>query len=105
MLLNRPLTLRVANESDFAVAVGVLGLLALLAALLSPRPVLVSIAVILLFGAGWVANILGIFKINRGKWTLLVFSDGQLRLESNGKDTVGGVFEGQQWCTHWFAQA
>ena len=103
MLLNRPLTLRVANESDFAVAVGVLGLLALLAALLSPRPVLVSIAVILLFGAGWVANILGIFKINRGKWTLLVFSDGQLRLESNGKDTVGGVFEGQQWCTHWFA--
>jgi len=100
---NRPLTLRVANKSDFAVAVRVLGLLALLAALLSPRPVLTSIAIILLFGAGWGAYILGIFKIDRKKWTLLVFSDGQLRLESNGKDSVGGFFEGQQWCTHWLA--
>ena len=100
---NRPLTLRVANKADFAVVVRVLGLLALLASLLSPRPILMSIAIILLFGAGWVANILGFFKINEKKWTLLVFSDGQLRLESNGKDSVGGFFEGQQWCTHWFA--
>ena len=100
---NRSLTIRVANKSDFAVVVRVLGLLALLAALLSPRPVLMSIMIILLFGAGWGANILGFFKINRKKWTLLVFSDGQLRLESNGKDSVGGFFEGQQWCAHWFA--
>jgi hypothetical protein len=100
---SRPLTLRVANQGDFAIAFCVLGLLALFAALLSPWPVLMSIVMILLFGAGWGAYILGIFKINRKKWTLLVFPDGQLRLESNGKDSVGGVFEGQQWCTHSFA--
>ena len=100
---NRPLTLRVANKGDFAIAVRVLGLLAMLAALLSPWPVLMPIAMILLFGAGWGAYILGIFKVNRKKWTLLVFSDGQLRLKSNGRETVSGVFEGQQWCTHWFA--
>jgi len=85
------------------VAVRALGLLALLAAALSPQPVFMSMVVMVLISAGWGARILGFFKVNTENLTLFVFLDRQIRLESNCKDTVGGRLECQQWCTHWFA--
>ena len=103
MLLDTPLKLRVANQSDFAIAACLCSLLILLAALLSPQPVLMSILVILVCVAGWGAYILYFSKVNSGKLTLVVFSDGQIRLESKRKDPVGGVLKGQQWCTYQFA--
>ena len=53
--------------------------------------------------AGWGTYILRFSKVNSEKLTLVVFSDGQIRLESSCKDTVGGFLEGQQWCTYQFA--
>ena len=103
MLLNKPLKLKVANKNDFAVAACIGSLLVLLAALLSPQPVLMSIFVIIICLAGWGAYILRFSKVNSEKLTLVVFSDGQIRLESNRKDTVGGFLEGQQWCIYQFA--
>ena len=100
MLHNRPLRLQVANKSDCVIAVRILGLLVLFAAVLSPRPILMSIFVMALFGVGWGAYTLGFFKVNTEKLTVVLFLDGQIRLESDCKDPIGGVFVGQQWCTH-----
>jgi hypothetical protein len=103
MQQNRPLTLRVAKRRDFAAATRILGLLILLAALLSPQPVLMLILVFLLCGAGWGTHALGFHEINCQKRKLVVFPDGQIRLEFDCKNPAGGFLDGQQWCTHRFA--
>ena len=103
MLHNKPLKLSVANKGDFVVTACISSLLVLLAALLSPQPLLMSIFVILVCVAGWGTYILNFSKVKSEILTLVVFSDGQIRLESNCKDTVGGFLEGQQWCSYQFA--
>lgn len=100
---NNQLTLHIANNSESAIAVCLLGLLGMIASLLSAQPVFMSIFVIFLFGAGWCVWVSGLLKNRTRKLTLQVFPDGQLRLESSLKDRVRGKLEGQQWCTHWFA--
>ena len=103
MLLNRPVKLRVSNTNDFVLPVGLLNLLLVIAALISPYPVVLTLAVIAFAGMGWRASILEFSKSNNVKLTLVIFPDGRVRLESDQVDTIEGFLDGQQWSTSWFA--
>lgn len=103
MLLNQPIQLKVSTRRDFLLPVCVLYGLVVLAALLSPQPVLLTVIVVLFFAAGWRANTLGISKTNNTELTSIIFPDGRLRLESGRKVIFEGLLNGQQWCTRHFA--
>ena len=97
---NRPVTLKVANRKDFIVPLGIVFVLTVISALLSPQPFLLTILVLLLFGAGWLVYILDFHKVNDVKLILVIFPDGRVRLESNQETEIVGFLSGQQWCTH-----
>ena len=78
-------------------------LLLVVAALLSPYPMSLTLAAILFSGAMSISYILGISKSNNFKLTSVIFTHGKVRLESNGKEKDAGSLVGQQWCTRWFA--
>jgi len=99
MPYNRPITLKVAHRKDFVIPIGVLFLLIVVSAILSPQPVLLSILV-LLIGAGWFVYILYFAKVNDVKLILVIFPDGRVRLESDQGFEIVGNLSGQQWCTH-----
>jgi len=103
MLLNRPVILRISNTKDFLLPVSLLNLLLVIAALTSPYPVVLTLAVIVFAGIGWRASILELSKSNKVKLTLVIFPDGRVRLESDQADTIEGFLEGQQWSTSWLA--
>jgi len=100
---NQPIRLKVSNAGDLVFPLCFLHVLLVPVALLSPRPVLFTLAAILYIGAGWVALTLKKFKTNKVELTSVIFPDGQVRLESNREGQVAGFLDGQQWCTHWFA--
>jgi hypothetical protein len=97
-MYNRPLRLTVANTEQFALPLRALTILALLAAVLSPRPVFMTCFVIFLYGAGWLARILCISNVNDLELNTVIYPDGDLRLEYAGKDAIRARLEGQQWC-------
>jgi len=97
MSYNKPIRLTVASRRGFFVPAGLLLLLAVLAALLSPQPVLLTV---LIFATGWGIFTLGFSKVNEAKLILIIFADGRVDLESADKDTIEGFLGGQQWCTH-----
>ena len=103
MTYNRPIELTVADRRNFAVPVGFLLLLAVLAALLSPQPVLLTALMALILLAGWRRLTLEFSKVNEVKLILVIFADGRVRLESGHKAIIEGVLDGQQWCTHQLA--
>ena len=103
MLRNRPVILRVSKPNDFVPPVGLLNLLLVIAALISPYPVVLTLAVIVFASIGWRASILEFSKSNNVKLTLVIFPDGRVRLESDQADTIEGFLDGQQWSTSWFA--
>lgn len=100
---NRPIRLNVAHSEDFVFATRTLPVLVILAALLSPYPVLSTLIVLLLFGAMWTKRTLKISKPNSMELTSVIFPDGRVRLESDREGTTEGFLDGQQWSTHWFA--
>jgi hypothetical protein len=100
MLHNRPLNLTVATTGSFVGPLAMISLLALLAAALSPRPILLILLTSLLLVAAWGILILKICKVQAGKLTSVIFPDGKVRLQSNRRDTIGGFLVGQQWSTH-----
>ena len=100
MPYNRSLTLKVANRNDFAIPIGILFVLTIFSALLSPQAVLLTTLVLLLFGAGWLVYILDFTKVNNVKLILVVSPDGRVRLESGQASENIGFLSGQQWCTH-----
>lgn len=99
MLHNRPLNLTVATTGDFVAPLAIVSLLALFAAALSPRPILLILLMSLLLVAGWGVFILKFSKVQTGKLTSVIFPDGKVRLQSNLSDTIGGFVVGQQWST------
>ena len=103
MLLNRPVNLRVSNTNDCVLPLGLLNLLLVIAALISPYPVVLTLVVIVFAGIGWRASVLEFFKSNNVKLTLVIFPDGRVRLESDQADTIEGFLDDQQWSTSWFA--
>jgi len=103
MLRNRPVNLRVSNTNDFVLPVGLLNLLLVIAALISPYPVVLTLAVIVFSGIGWRASILEFSKSNNVKLTLVIFPDGRVRLESDQVDIIEGFLDCRQWSTNWFA--
>ena len=103
MLLNRPVILRISNTNDFLLPVSLLNLLLVIAALISPYPVVLTLAVIVFAGIGWRVSILELSKSNKVKLTLVIFPDGRVRLESDQADTIEGFLDGQQWSTSWLA--
>jgi len=93
------LTLRIAGKKDFAVLNRILFLLIILSALLSPQPILLTIFVISVTGAGWATGILCFSKVDVVELTLVIFTDGQVRLSSDCGNIYEGFLDGQQWCT------
>ena len=100
MPYNRSLTLKVANRKDFAIPIGILFVLTIVSALLSPQPAMLSTLVLLLFGVGWFVSILDLTKVNDVKFMLVISPDGRVRLESGQGSDITGYLSGQQWCTH-----
>jgi hypothetical protein len=100
MSYNRPIKLKVANRRDFIIPLGLLMVLAVLAALLSPQPVLMTVFTILILCAVWGTFTLGFSKVNEAKLILIIFADGWVDLEPAHEDTIEGFLDGQQWCTH-----
>lgn len=103
MPLNKPVKLKVSGKRDFVFPVSALYFLVVVAGLLSPFPVILTILAIVLFGAGWIPVILELSKSNKAELTSVIFTDGRVRLESDGKVTIEGFLVGQQWCTRWLA--
>ena len=103
MLRNRPVILRVSNTNDFVLPVGLLHLLLVIAALISPYPVVLTLAVFVFASIGWRASKLEFSKSNNVKLTLVIFPDGRVRLESDQLNTIEGFLGSGQWSTNWFA--
>jgi len=99
MVNNRSLTLSIAGKKDFAILNRILFLLVVLAAALSPQPVILTILAVLLIGAGWTSGILYFSKVNDLELILVIFADGRIRLSSSCGNIVEGFLDGQQWCT------
>lgn len=97
---SRPIELTVAGRRDFALPVGLLMWLAVLAAQLSPQPLLLTGVIALILLAGWGRFTLKFSKVNEVKLILVMFADGRVRLESGHEAIIEGVLDGQQWCTH-----
>lgn len=95
---NQPVRLKVSDTKNFVFVYVLLNLLVIVAALLSPYPLLLTVIVILVSGAGWLANILQSSKTNNVELISVIFADGRVRLESNREDTIEGFLDGQQWC-------
>ena len=100
MSYNKPISLTVANRRDFVIPVGLLMLLAVLSALLSSHPVLMTVFTVLILCAGWGTFALGFPNMNKAKLILIIFTDGRVELKSAHKDTIEVFLDGQQWCTH-----
>ena len=100
---NGPVRLRVAGIRILFLPVFLTSLLLVVAALFSPYPMSLTPWAILFSGAMCISYILKTSKANNFKLTLVIFTDGKVRLESNGKEIVAGSLVGQQWCTRWFA--
>jgi len=99
MPYNRPITLKVAHRKDFIIPIGLLFALIVVSAVLSPQPVLLTMSVLILFGAGWLLYILEFYKVNDVKLISVMLPDGRVRLESDQEPEIGGFLSGQQWCT------
>ena len=78
-------------------------LLVILAALLSPFPVLLTVVASLLFGAERTVHPLIFAKTNNVKLISVIFPDGRVRLEFDREETIEVFLDGQQWCTRWLA--
>ena len=97
------LRLDVASPRDITAVIFSLCGLALVAAFLGPRPLIMSLVAFIVCAAGWGAYILQIPKVEGRVTSLVVFADGRIRLESGSNDASGGTLEGQQWSTRYFA--
>ena len=100
MPYNRPITLKVAHRKDFIIPIGFLFALTIVSAVLSPQPVLLTMSVFILFGAGWLLYILNCHKISDINLISVILPDGRVRLESDQETEIVGILSGQQWCTH-----
>jgi hypothetical protein len=103
MLSNQPIRLIISNKRDFAPFIHLFYCLAVISALLSSHPVLVTVFMVLLCTAMWIYLILDFSKTNNIELISVIFSDGRVRLESNQEDTIEGFLDGQQWSTRWLA--
>jgi hypothetical protein len=100
MPYNQPITLKVAHRKDFIIPIGFLFALTIVSAVLSPQPVLLTMSVCIIFGAGWLLYILYFHKINDINSISVILPDGRVRLESDQEPEIVGFLSGQQWCTH-----
>ena len=99
MANRKPLTLSLAGKKDFVVLNRILFMLVLLSATLSPQPIALTILAVLFIGAGCVSSILCFSNVNSVELSLVVFADGQVKLNSSCGNVVEGFLDGQQWCT------
>jgi hypothetical protein len=98
-----PIRLNVSDRTDFFLPICALYLLVIVAALISPYPILLGLLAFLSFLAGWGKHILKLPKANNVKLTSVIFPDGRVQLESGQERVLAGFLNGQQWCTRHFA--
>jgi hypothetical protein len=100
MPYRQPIVLKVMTDAGFAGPARLLLLLVLFSALLSPYPLILIVAGLLLALVMWNQNILGFSKVNATELTLIIFPDGLVRLESRFGEGLDGFLGDQQWATH-----
>ena len=103
MPFNQPLTLKVADESVFAVPLLLVVILSMLSAVLSPYPVGLSLFIFLLCAAAWKFDILGIYNTNNADVISVIHPDGRVGVKSGHQDMFEGFLEDQNWCTRGLA--
>jgi hypothetical protein len=96
---SRKLKVKIAEYRDFSALIHVLMVLVLLACMLSPQPVLLSAIALLVFGGNWTPLANYFFRLNDRQLTLVIYSDGRVKLSSACKNVAEGNLYGQQWCT------
>ena len=99
MSFSKPLKFKVANSRDFHALFVILFLLVVLMLAADARPLLLTLALTLLSGAGFLVYILGIYKVDDVNLTSVIFPDGKVKLESAGKTKIEGFLSGDQWST------
>ena len=97
------LTLRVSTRKEFSYLEGLLFVFCLLSALLGPQPLILMLLTVVFFGAGRLILILDFFKVPDDQLTLILFPDGQVRLNSGCEIVCEGFLDGRQWCTQLLA--
>ena len=100
---NGTLRLKVAGRKDFLIPALVISALVLISALFSPQPLLMTFFTVILLGAGWFYSVLGFSELTDLNLTSVIFPNGIVKLESDGKFIQEGNLSGQQWCNSQFA--
>ena len=90
MSFSKPLKFKVANSRDFHALFVILFLLVVLMLAADARPLLLTLALTLLSGAGFLVYILGIYKVDDVNLTSVILPDGKVKLESAGKTKIEG---------------
>jgi len=99
MLHNKPLTLKNASREDLLPMTGIVFVLLIVAALLSPSPVWATLSVFLLIGVPGFVFTLKKSYVGELKLTSIIFPDGRLRLISGSEVIIDGYLGDQHWCT------
>jgi hypothetical protein len=99
MSFSKPLKFKVAGRKDFRVLFAVFFLLILLTMAAEPRPLMLTLLMAILSGAGFLVYILGIYKVDDVNLITIIFPGGRVQLESAGKTKIEGFLSGGQWNT------
>jgi hypothetical protein len=99
MALNTALKFKVANHRDFVPLGWLLLLLVLIAAVLSPQALILLSLLLVLFGSACLRYKPTLSKVTEEQLTLIIYPEGDVRLESDHRSSIEGFLEGQQWRT------
>jgi hypothetical protein len=99
MPLNTALKFKVANHRDFVPLGRVLLFLVLIAAALSPQPLILVPLLLVLFGSACLRYKPALSKATEEQLTLIIYPEGDVRLEFGHSSSIEGFLEGQQWRT------
>jgi hypothetical protein len=95
---NHLIKLNILNPISSIFITKTLMFLAALSAWVNSQLILAVVLFVLALSFDRIAVILNLVKVNKIKLTLVIFANGQVRLESSDQDTIEGFLGAQQWC-------
>jgi hypothetical protein len=96
---NSPIILDILPSGVWAFVISVFLFLTAMSLVQASHPGLALALFLIALGFVRISSILGLFEIKKGKLTLVIFADGQLRLSFANKIKIEGFLGPQQWCT------
>ena len=91
--------LNILTRKHWLFAVRVLLLLAIISASVNSQFAFAMALLVIVVKLEWIADRLSFFKVSESKLTLIIFPDGEVRLESN-ENTIEVFLGRQQWFTN-----